>query len=595
MIALISLLVPPLFLMLVRKKIYQNHKNILKNIISYIFHVSGINWAMLFLLHYIFDSTGNLFFKLNNYSHFACNYILLSMTLTTTVICIEYCFRKKLEMHFSMPKELFKSRHTKLGVCIYAAILFYLNFIRIFDNNFWGDEVGTLSNMNSTFASITSWAANDVHPPLYYYMLKIIHMIFGNHGWAYHGLSLIPCLIIMILSLSLFWNKFGGKVSIIMITFIGISYNAVSYNMEVRMYSWAGLFVLMSFYELWEILETQKAKSYIFFILFSLGAAYTHYFAMVTVAFFYLIIMVSAFFLKKLNIKAVLMTWACTFLCYLPWTLIFLQTVRRTTNSFWVSSTPTFIDSLNYLFSFSFSTKTAWILLLIAIALFFLYETNILNTKINREKKLYISVSFNQIRISNIAILGFSGIFCILGTIIFAISYSELIRPVFVLRYIYATSTVAWMVLAIVVSKLRSERILAIILWIYLLAKFIPEYQDIYIYEKTTNNSLQATLEITSEINNTDIILASKNDHLGWCIIPWYYQDEKIQLIDFNKIPLLNKKNKYYLFVYENQDMTMIFDELDAQGFSSAQIVDSGILGTYKIHVYRAEKRTNFE
>lgn len=168
MIALLSLFIPPLFLMLARNKIYKIHKSVFKSIISYIFYVFGLNWAMLFLLYYFFSSTGNLFSKLNNYSHFACNYILLSMTLIITAICIEYFFKFKLEFHFSKPKETFKSKHVKMGACIYAAILFCLNFIRIFDNSFWGDEVGTLSNMNNTFASITAWAANDVHPPLYY-------------------------------------------------------------------------------------------------------------------------------------------------------------------------------------------------------------------------------------------------------------------------------------------------------------------------------------------------------------------------------------------------------------------------------------------
>lgn len=542
---------------------------------------------MMFILYYIFNNEGNLFVKLNTYNNFACKYIVLSIITAVIIPYFEFFIRNKIKLHLPILTTIPKFPYWKFCVGLYAALLFFLNFIRIFDNNFWGDETTTINHiMSSNFTSITTWAAEDVHPPLYYYMLKIVYMIIGNHGWAYHLLSLLPCLFIIILSLTVFWKEFGGKVSVILITFIGLSYNAVYYNVEVRMYSWAGLFVLLSYYGLWKILKYQRKQDYIFFIFFSLSASYTHYFSMVTVAFFYLVVMIIALLSRQLSIKAVVITWISTIIGYLPWAIKFLKTVQRTADSYWVIGIPTFKSALYYLFSSRFSTTGIWIVLFVVIITFFIYETKILTIIINKEKQIDITVAFDQITISNIVIFISAGIFCVLGTIIFAISYSHIIRPIFTHRYIYATSIVAWMVLAIVVSKLKLGKIWIILLCSFLLAGFIPRYQEIYMREKQDNDILQDTLKVMENINSNDIILTN-NSHIHSSIIRYYFPDINAQILDENTFAELDKDLCYYLIVSNKTDMDAIFQAVEDSGFHYLTIVNEGNFGTNIVNIYQ--------
>lgn len=81
MIAVLSFFVPPLLLVLTRERLYQNHKNFYRSFITYIFAVLGLNWFIMLMLNYVFNSKGDLLSKLNTYNNFACKYILLAMAL----------------------------------------------------------------------------------------------------------------------------------------------------------------------------------------------------------------------------------------------------------------------------------------------------------------------------------------------------------------------------------------------------------------------------------------------------------------------------------------------------------------------------------
>ena len=69
---------------------------------------------------------------------------------------------------------------------LYGTILFILNAIRIFDNNFWGDEAFSIALSHMNFIDMLKATATDVHPPLYYAILQIGFRLLGNHGFVYH-------------------------------------------------------------------------------------------------------------------------------------------------------------------------------------------------------------------------------------------------------------------------------------------------------------------------------------------------------------------------------------------------------------------------
>lgn len=238
--------------------------------------------------------------------------------------------------------------------CIYGAILFWLNLRRIFDNNFWGDEVFTIRLSRMRFFEMLNATANDVHPPLYYIITTILRFVFGENGTTYHLSALLAYTIVMVIAITLIWKKWGGSSAIVLMTFASLLPRAVEYNVEARMYSWGSMFILLSFLSLYYTIENNHPKNYMCFALFSLCAAYTHYYCLISVAFFYIVLSVWSFINRNKTkgvFKNTLITNIITILIYLPWLLVLIKTFARTSDNYWITDIPELPACLKYIFS----------------------------------------------------------------------------------------------------------------------------------------------------------------------------------------------------------------------------------------------------
>jgi hypothetical protein len=92
---------------------------------------------------------------------------------------------------------------------------------------------------------------------------------------------------------------FSETASVILMILCSLQENAVNFNVEVRMYSWGALFLLLSFLALYQILTLNSKRHYVYFVLASLASAYTHYYCLVSVAFFYMILIQWALIKRK--------------------------------------------------------------------------------------------------------------------------------------------------------------------------------------------------------------------------------------------------------------------------------------------------------
>ncbi len=590
MIALFCLFIPPLALVCLRERLLDNHKNIYASALTYAFSVLALNGILMFLLFYVFHSEDELLFKLNHHNGFACKYIVLSMALVFIEPFAEKFCREKVALQVKGFLKLPQFRHLKGLACIYALGLFLLNFIRIFDNNFWVDEAFTTNLVQHPLSEILQTTAADVHPPLYYLFVKTGYMIFGNQGWMFHLISLIPCAIILVFALTTVWKKFGKEAAVILITLAGLSNNAVIYNMEVRMYSWTALFVLLSFYELYNILTEGKNKNYILFALSSLAAAYTHYYGLVSVAFFYLSILILAL-RKKLELKKVLLTCLATIAAYLPWFFVLLNTFVSSIDTFWLKDSPTFGDTMNYLFSNQFGKKL-WAVILLGIFIAFLYESGIVEIRKKEDGKFNVSVTFQKIRFSHILTWIIAGIASIVGTVGVGILVSKLLRPFFIVRYAYPVSIIAWLLLGITISRLKGKKLYTVLIVAYMLFVSIPAYQATYTIEKQANDTLQTTLATTKDLIVPGDAILANNRHMGGHIAPYYYPGVSSTTIDLSTFPELEKDITYWLIISGNvPEMQPVYREIAKQGFSYEQIVEAGNLGTHTVNIYQIKNR----
>lgn len=260
--------------------------------------------------------------------------------------------------YFDRPNADFSG--VNLFVYFYAIILAFFNVIRVFDNCFWGDELFSINLAHMNFIDLINATANDVHPPLYYIILRISSLVFGFYPSLYHLVSVVPYIIVVLFSISFIRKKIGNWGTLIFISIISLSEQAVKYNVEVRMYSLAATFVLFSFYSLLKIMET--GKGYVCFIITALAAAYTHYYALLSVSFFYLAILFYAF--SKKEFISILLVCIFSILLYVPWLAHFLSAYQRTSNGFWITAFPSVIDSFFYFFGESKRWYTILMLLI---------------------------------------------------------------------------------------------------------------------------------------------------------------------------------------------------------------------------------------
>ena len=78
---------------------------------------------------------------------------------------------------------------------LYATALAALNGIRIFDSTYWYDEMFSIRLIRMPIKELIEATANDVHPPLYYLILKGVTHFTGESGPILHAVSLFPYLL----------------------------------------------------------------------------------------------------------------------------------------------------------------------------------------------------------------------------------------------------------------------------------------------------------------------------------------------------------------------------------------------------------------
>ena len=241
-------------------------------------------------------------------------------------------------------------------------------------SSIWFDESYSAYLVRGDFGQIWAETAQDVHPPFFYFLLKIWSMIFGNSDFAMRFMSVFFGAIGIILTFHLLKRWFNIKIATVATALLSLSPFLIRYGQEMRMYTLIFAIVVGATYALDLALEIKKKRYYIIYaILVSLGM-WTHYFtALAWLAHvFYLIKF------KKVNIfkKPWLPTYLLAILLYLPWIPAFLTQTATVQQGFWIpgvtfSTVPDFISEVVYFKEFSNNVDAWWALLLIVWVIVF--------------------------------------------------------------------------------------------------------------------------------------------------------------------------------------------------------------------------------
>lgn len=252
-----------------------------------------------------------------------------------------------------------KPRYLHIGVIIVGAIF---SVLASFHANLWFDESYSIAIANHPFNEIWTIGSYDVHPVLYYFMIKIVMLITNGSVICVRLFSSLPLIIMAVLGYTHIRKDFGEKAGMLFSFFSLFLPACLIYSSEIRMYTWAMLFVTIMTIYTYRIFKGNGNlnKNWTIFSIFSLASAYTHYYALAIA--FLINVTLFIYYLRKTyknrskkgsiyfeNFKRSAISAAFQLLGYTPWLIVLIRQFK-TTGGFWIGA-PDFITIWNFQFT----------------------------------------------------------------------------------------------------------------------------------------------------------------------------------------------------------------------------------------------------
>lgn len=132
-----------------------------------------------------------------------------------------------------MKSKLPRSLPPIVAILLLAA---FLRFYHLSAQSLWSDEGNSAALARRGFTEIAQRAAFDIHPPLYYWLLKIWAVIWGNSEAGLRSLSAALGVALVYVVWLLGRSLFGNRVGLIAAFIAALSPLQVYYSQEARMY-----------------------------------------------------------------------------------------------------------------------------------------------------------------------------------------------------------------------------------------------------------------------------------------------------------------------------------------------------------------------
>lgn len=143
------------------------------------------------------------------------------------------------------PSSVWLNRGATVAVLWLALIL---RLHRLGGQSLWSDEGNSLALAQAGFADIARRTALDIHPPLYYWLLKLNLAAFGHSEFAARFLSTALSLLLVAVVIALGRRLFGPTTGVLAGLLTTVAPFQVYYAQEARMYSLLALLGGLSFY-----------------------------------------------------------------------------------------------------------------------------------------------------------------------------------------------------------------------------------------------------------------------------------------------------------------------------------------------------------
>jgi 4-amino-4-deoxy-L-arabinose transferase-like glycosyltransferase len=177
----------------------------------------------------------------------------------------------------------FNRRRYGLLLLCFAAYL--LRLFHLDAQSFWYDEGFSAWLAVQPFDQIIARTSADIHPPLYYFALRVWLWLVGQSEFALRFLSLAPSVLTIPVLFALTRRIFDGLTGWIVAVCAILSPAYLWYAQEARMYAWLVFLTALSSHFLLRWLDQEHWRDWFALTLCNVLAVYLHFFAFFIVAF----------------------------------------------------------------------------------------------------------------------------------------------------------------------------------------------------------------------------------------------------------------------------------------------------------------------
>lgn len=396
------------------------------------------------------------------------------------------------------------------------------------------DELWSAALIKSSFMDCLRLTINDVHPPLYYFMVKSVCEVLNALNIRYeiiyvmHLVSILAYFGVLLVSATKIRKEYGWLTAGIFTFALATMSEFFFVFIKIRMQGWGLLFLLMSFVYLKDVMTKSDRKSWIMLILFTVLGCYTHYILLISYALIYMALLV--YILKnsekrKAELKKWIIASIATVILYMPWLFVLFRQVNETVN---YSEVP--IPSHHELFDYfawittsgtdstAFALKILTVLVVLLIIAIFIrqYRNN------SYDDNFYICSGF------------FVYAFTFALSIILLVSTYKSLN----IRYLIPVISIIWLTFAIIIGKIEDKKLLSVtVLLILILVIGGMAYTSDSI--ATLNEVGHKEMKILDEMNSSDNVVVFSKEFMYIC-----YHD---YLTNTSMYSLQNFTNDYHV------------------------------------------------
>lgn len=417
-----------------------------------------------------------------------------------------------------------------------------------FADGIWYDELYTMGLTDRSFAQLTAYTARDVHPPFYYYYVKVIQKLCQAVSPQINVIlvgklcSVLPLIGLLAYGITKVRRRFGLLCAGLFGFCVVAMPNLPQYTVEIRMYTLAMFLVTAAFLHGYEIvcsegkLEQQNRMDWIGLVIYGILAAYTHYFAGAAIAVIYLFLLIYFVYENakgaKYSWKAWLAAVAVSVFAFLPWMAAAARQVMQVKESYWILPLTwrIFGSCVKFLMkppfgSGDFQVAAAVVLFALYVGLFFYF---LWKNRKNR-KMLFLCMA---------------GTGVLIGVVLFGCAASFIIRPIFIVRYMLPAAGCFWLSFAVLVSGAVREKKLFLSVLCLILMIGIGDFRWFRNDETWRRVRMDEVKEALALIEPEDMVITQFNHVQG---VAGYYLENEIYLWNSQPEELLCDiiENKY--------------------------------------------------